>query len=145
RAGGCAPNRPAIIFYTSGSTGKPKGVPQESGALFAGRVSASFWPALTGKDLIWCTADTGWSKAGTSILFGPWSCGSVVLFYKGRFDAAQRFVLLEKYKVTVFCAAATEFRQLILEDVRQYDLSSLRLAISAGATPNPRNLHPPPP
>ena len=132
-----AADEPAIIFYTSGSTGKPKGVTHASRALFAWRVSAWFWPALTGKDLIWCTADTGWSKAGTSILFGPWSCGSAVLFYNGRFDVEQRFALLEKFKVTVFCAAATEFRQLVLKDAHQYDLSSLRLAISAGETVNP--------
>ena len=128
---------PAIIYYTSGSTGKPKGVTHTSGALFAWRVVAMHWPALTPSDLMWCTADTGWSKAGTSILFGPWSCGSTVLFYNGRFDPKRRFQLLAKYHVTVFCAAATELRQLVLQDVRPYDLSTLRLAISAGETVNP--------
>ena len=128
---------PAIIYYTSGSTGKPKGVTHASRALFAWRVSAWYWPALTASDLIWCTTDTGWSKAGTSILFGPWSCGSAVLFYNGRFDAQKRFELLEKYRVSVFCAAATELRQLVLQDIRGRDLSSLRLAISAGETVNP--------
>ena len=95
------------------------------------------WPALTSSDLMWCTADTGWSKAGTSILFGPWSCGAAVLFYNGRFDPKRRFELLAKYRVTVFCAAATELRQLVIEDVHPYDLSALRLAISAGETVNP--------
>jgi acyl-coenzyme A synthetase/AMP-(fatty) acid ligase len=128
---------PAIIYYTSGSTGKPKGVTHASRALYAWRVSAQYWPALTESDRMWCTADTGWSKAGTSILFGPWSCGSAVLFYHGRFDAKRRFELLAKYRITVFCAAATEFRQLILNNMRGYDLSALRLAISAGETVNP--------
>ena len=40
---------------------------------------------------MWCTADTGWSKAGTSILFGPWSCGATVVFHDGRFDPRRRF------------------------------------------------------
>jgi acyl-coenzyme A synthetase/AMP-(fatty) acid ligase len=132
-----AADEPAIIYYTSGSTGKPKGVTHASHALFAWRVSAWYWPALTASDLMWCTTDTGWSKAGTSILFGPWSCGSAVLFYNGRFDAQKRFELLEKYRVSVFCAAATELRQLVLQDIRGCDLSSLRLAISAGETVNP--------
>jgi acyl-coenzyme A synthetase/AMP-(fatty) acid ligase len=132
-----AADEPAIIYYTSGSTGKPKGVTHASRALFAWRVSAWYWPALTASDLMWCTTDTGWSKAGTSILFGPWSCGSAVLFYNGRFDAQKRFELLEKYRVSVFCAAATELRQLVLQDIRGRDLSSLRLAISAGETVNP--------
>ena len=129
-----AADEPAIIYYTSGSTGKPKGVTHASRALFAWRVSAWYWPALTASDLMWCTTDTGWSKAGTSILFGPWSCGSAVLFYNGRFDAQKRFELLEKYRISVFCAAATELRQLVLQDIRGRDLSSLRLAISAGET-----------
>jgi acyl-coenzyme A synthetase/AMP-(fatty) acid ligase len=128
---------PAIIYYTSGSTGKPKAVTHAARALFAWRISAWYWPALTASDVMWCTTDTGWSKAGTSILFGPWSCGSTVLFYNGRFDARKRFELIQKYRVTVFCAAATELRQLVLQDIRSCDISSLRLAISAGETVNP--------
>jgi acyl-coenzyme A synthetase/AMP-(fatty) acid ligase len=128
---------PAIIYYTSGSTGKPKGVTHAARSLFAWRVSAWYWPVLTESDLMWCTADTGWSKAGTSILFGPWSCGSAVLFYNGRFDGRRRFELLSKHRVTVFCAAATEFRQLVLENPSGFDLSALRLCISAGETVNP--------
>jgi acyl-coenzyme A synthetase/AMP-(fatty) acid ligase len=132
-----AADEPAIIYYTSGSTGKPKGVTHASRALFAWRISAWYWPALTASDVMWCTTDTGWSKAGTSILFGPWSCGSTVLFYNGRFDARKRFELIEKYHVSVFCAAATEFRQLVLQDIGGCDISLLRLAISAGETVNP--------
>jgi acyl-coenzyme A synthetase/AMP-(fatty) acid ligase len=87
--------------------------------------------------VIWCTADTGWSKAGTSILFGPWSCGTAVLFYDGPFEPEKRFELLERYRVTVFCAAATELRRLILEDTAKWNLSALRLTVSAGESVNP--------
>jgi len=87
---------------------------------------------------MWCTADTGWSKAGTSILFWPWSCGATVLLYDGPFDAARRLELLERHRITVFCAAATEFRQLINEDFASHNLTALRLTVSAGESVNPK-------
>ncbi|MEK9722330.1 MAG: AMP-binding protein [Rhodospirillaceae bacterium] len=128
---------PAILYFTSGSTGKPKGVLHAARAIFAWRVSAWYWLTLEPGDVMWCTADTGWSKAGTSILFGPWSAGAAVLFHDGPFDPAGRFDLLERHGVTVFCAAATELRQLIRQDVAGRDLSALQLTVSAGESVNP--------
>lgn len=75
---------PAIMYYTSGSTGHPKGVLHASRGLYAWRIAAFYWLDLTPEDRIWCTADTGWSKAGTSVIWGPWSCGACAFMYDGR-------------------------------------------------------------
>ena len=130
-------DEPALLFYTSGSSGNPKGVLHASGSLFAWRLSGAYWQTFTDQDVSWCTSDTGWAKAGTGILFGPWSFGAAVLFYDGKFDAESRLNLLARYKVSIFCAPATEFRHLINAGVENYDLGSLRLCVSAGESVNP--------
>jgi acetyl-CoA synthetase len=130
-------DEPAILYYTSGSTGAPKGVTHAARALWAWSSSAIHWLGLDEDERIWCTADTGWSKAGTSILFGPWSQGASVLFYDGPFDPAKRLELLTRYDITCFCAAATELRQLVLQDFSGTRLSRLRRTVSAGESVNP--------
>ena len=128
---------PAIMYYTSGSTGNPKGVLHASRGLYSWWVSAAYWLDLEPGDVIWCTADTGWSKAGTSILFGPWARGACSLFYDGPFDPKERLRLLERYRVNVYCAPATELVRVAEEDVAGFDLSALRQTVSAGEAVSP--------
>jgi len=45
--------------------------------------------------------------------------------------------MLERYKVSSFCAPPTIYRFLIHEDIAGYDLSSLRIALTAGEPLNP--------
>lgn len=128
---------PAIMYYTSGSTGHPKGVLHSARALWTWRMSARHWLDLRPGDRIWCTADTGWSKAGTSILFGPWSEGACAFFHDGPFRPADRPRLLARHRITVYCAPGTELFRVVDEDLSAHDLSALRRTVSAGESMNP--------
>lgn len=128
---------PAIMYYTSGSTGHPKGVLHAVRALYVWRMAAIYWLDLAPGDRIWCTADTGWSKAGTSIIWGPWSCGACAFFYDGPYVPLERLRLLAKHKVTVFCASSTELLRLADENTGAHDLAALRRTVSAGEAVNP--------
>lgn len=131
---------PAMMFYTSGTTGNPKGVVLPQRAIYAWRFQSRYWHDVKPDDLMWTTADTGWAKAGTGVLIGPWSWGTPVFFYNGPFNAKKRLELLEKYEVSIFCAAPTEIRYLLYEDIKSYNLSKLRHVTSAGEALNPEEL-----
>lgn len=123
---------PAVIYYTSGTAGPPKGIVHAQRAIFAWREQAYCWLDLKPEDLHWCTADTGWSKFGTSMIIGPWSWGTSLLMYHGPFDPEQRFHFLQNHPVTTFCAGPTELRLMAQLEMSRWRLPLLRHTVSAG-------------
>jgi acyl-coenzyme A synthetase/AMP-(fatty) acid ligase len=129
-------NEPALIYFTSGTTGGPKMVLHSHGYTYAHRVTGEYWLDLRPDDLHWNLSDTGWAKAAYSTLFGPWHVGAQVFSYHGNFDAKKTLELLEKYRITTFCAPPTAFRVMVKEDLKRYRLS-LRHVVGAGEPLNP--------
>ena len=108
---------------------------------FAHRYTGEYWLDLRREDLHWTTSDTGWAKAAYGVLFGPWSCGTPVLMYNGRFEPEKEMRLLERYEVSVFCAPPTEYRMLVKEDLSRFRLPHLRHCVGAGEPLNPEVIH----
>jgi acyl-coenzyme A synthetase/AMP-(fatty) acid ligase len=129
-----------LIYFTSGTTKFPKMVPHTQASYGIGHIlTAKFWHDLKPTDLHWTLSDTGWAKAAWGKLFGQWQVGAAVVVHDstGKFDAGMHLSLIERLGVTTFCAPPTAYRMLILEDMKKYDLSSIRHSCSAGEPLNP--------
>jgi acetyl-CoA synthetase len=138
-----APTRadePLLIYFTSGTTGMPKMVLHTQASYGLGHViTGRYWLDLTPDDRHLTLSDTGWAKCAWGKLFGPWSQGAcnVVYDFRGRFDPPALLKVLERERVTTFCAPPTAWRALVLQDLKAVDLSSLRHVVSAGEPLNP--------
>ena len=131
---------PLLIYFTSGTVGYPKMVLHTQASCAIGHtLTAKYWHDLKPTDLHWTLSDTGWAKAAYGKLFGQWALGATVMQHdaRGRFDAQMTLRMLERYGVTSFCAPPTAFRMMVLEDLKQYDLSGLRHCTGAGEPLNP--------
>ncbi len=127
-----------LMYFTSGTTGMPKMAAHCQTYPIAQTVTAYYWHNVGDDDIHIAVADTGWAKAGWGKLYGQWICGATLFVYDfDRFIASDLLAMLEKYKVTSFCAPPTVYRFMIKEDMSAYDLSALRWANCAGEPLNP--------
>jgi acyl-coenzyme A synthetase/AMP-(fatty) acid ligase len=130
-------SEPAICYYTSGTTKEPKAVLHGHAYIYAHRFTGSAWLDLKPSDRHWTTSDTGWAKAAYGVIFGPWMNGITTFMYNGRFEPKKELELLQRYKISTFCATPTEFRMLVKEDLASLRLPALRHCTAAGEPLNP--------
>jgi acrylyl-CoA reductase (NADPH)/3-hydroxypropionyl-CoA dehydratase/3-hydroxypropionyl-CoA synthetase len=128
---------PLFFIYTSGSTGKPKGVVHVHGGWLAGvaltmRVSFDARPG----DVMYVVADPGWITGQSYMIAAALATRVTSVLAEGApvFPSAGRFAsIIERYGVTIFKAGVTFLKSVMtdpqnLEDVRRYDVRSLRVA-----------------
>ena len=131
-----------MMYFTSGTTGMPKMAAHSYTYPLAQIATAAYWHNVNDDSLHIAVADTGWAKAGWGKIYGQWICGACLFVYDfDRFIAADMLRMLEKYRVTSFCAPPTVYRFMIKEDVASYDLSALKWANTAGEPLNPEVFH----
>ncbi|QNK63614.1 AMP-binding protein [Pedobacter sp. PAMC26386] len=127
-----------FLFFTSGTTGMPKVAIHTHLSYPFGHLTTSSWIGLRKEDIHYNISQPGWAKFAWSSFFAPWNVGaSIFAFHQtGRFEAKETLKLMEKYKITTFCAPPTVLRMLIQEDLKSYDFD-LRECVAAGEPLNP--------
>jgi acetyl-CoA synthetase len=129
---------PLLLFFTSGTVSYPKMVLHSQSYALGHVATARFWHDLRPGDRHWTISDTGWAKAVWGGLFGQWhERACVVQAALTKIDPVRVLEILVEQKVTSFCAPPTLYRQLVREDLRAHDLSTLRHCTSAGEPLNP--------
>ncbi|HEX2920095.1 MAG TPA: AMP-binding protein [Bacteroidales bacterium] len=127
-----------LLYFTSGTTGMPKMVSHNFAYPLGHIVTAKYWQNVKDGGLHFTVADTGWAKSAWGKIYGQWLSGSAVMTYDyDKFVPKELMQVIEKYKVTTFCAPPTIYRFLIKEDLTKFDLSNLKYCVVAGEPLNP--------
>src|SRR5215831_10909577 len=128
---------PLFLFFTSGTTGMPKVVTHTHFGYPFGHLTTASWIGIQQSDVHYNISQPGWAKFAWSSFFAPWSVGATAFaFHQTRFNAADHLAMIEKNKITTFCAPPTALRMLILEDLASYSFN-LRECVAAGEPLNP--------
>ncbi|MEG2687810.1 MAG: AMP-binding protein [Clostridia bacterium] len=127
-----------LCYFTSGTTGMPKMVQHNFEYPLGHIFTAYFWQQVKDDGLHFTMAESGWAKCSWGKIYGQWIAGSAVFAYDyhGRFTPTDIIPLIEKYKITTFCAPPTIYRFLIKEDLSHYNFSSLTHCSTAGEALN---------
>jgi len=127
-----------LLYFTSGTTGMPKMVNHNYIYPLGHILTAKYWQNVQDNGLHFTVADTGWAKSAWGKLYGQWLSGSAVMTYDfDKFVPKNLMDVIEKYKVTTFCAPPTIYRFLIKEDLTKFDLNALKYCVVAGEPLNP--------
>lgn len=129
---------PMLLYFTSGTTGMPKMAVHNMAYPLAHIITARYWHNVHEGDLHLTVSETGWMKAVWGKLYGQWlACASIFVYDFDKFVPGDLLHMMEKYKVTTFCAPPTIYRFFIKEGMEGYNLSSLRYSTTAGEALNP--------
>jgi acetyl-CoA synthetase len=129
-------DEPCLITFTSGTAGEPKAVLHAQRYLPGQHVQATHWLGARARELVWCTAASGWSKSARNVFISPWLRGASALLHDARFDPHERLELIARERVDVLCMAPTEYRAIAARASLRAP-PDLRTMVAAGEALNP--------
>ena len=125
---------PATIMYTSGTSGAPKGcvIPHRGIVSLVPYVRHGL--GLTPGEVLFSTADTGWSFGLYTTGLVPLACGATRVLYEPSFEAAGWWAAARRHGAGHLASAPTGFRQLAAAGAAAFGGGGLpvRAATSAG-------------
>jgi acetyl-CoA synthetase len=128
---------PLLLYFTSGTTSKPKLVLHSHQSYPVGHLSTMYWIGVQPGDIHLNISSPGWAKHAWSSFFAPWNAGATILILnQRRFDAKGLLAVLDRCRVSTFCAPPTVWRMLVQEDLAAHPVH-LREAVAAGEPLNP--------
>lgn len=131
-------NDPMLMFFTSGTTSYPKIATHNFKYPLGHYITAKYWHQVDPDGIHFAISDTGWGKALWGKLYGQWLCEATIFTYDyDEFFGKEIISLIEKYKITTFCAPPTVYRILVHMDLKKFDLSHLKNVTTAGEALNP--------
>ncbi|MDE7367414.1 MAG: AMP-binding protein [Lachnospiraceae bacterium] len=129
---------PMLMFFTSGTTSYPKIASHSYKYALGHFITAKYWQQVDPDGIHFTISDTGWGKAMWGKLYGQWLCEAAVFTYDfDEFYASQILQMIEKHKITTFCAPPTVYRVMVHMKLDKFDLSSLQTVATAGEALNP--------
>lgn len=127
-----------LAYFSSGTTGMPKMIVHNYNYPLGHITTARYWHEVEDGGLHLTNSDSGWAKFGWGKIYGQWICGAVIVAYDtDKFSAVHMLEMMERLRLTTFCAPPTVYRFLIKEDLSKYDLSTIKKCTIAGEPLNP--------
>lgn len=125
----------AAVFFTSGTTGQPKGCMHLISTIIGSVESHPLTFGGVNKDDVFLGSPPFAFVIGFGYnLLLPLRSGVPSVILEGRMSAEALLEAIPRHKVTLFNAVPTAFNQLLnLPNVKDYDLSSLRVVMSGSA------------
>jgi benzoate-CoA ligase len=126
---------PAFWLYSSGSTGRPKGcVHLQHDMTICAESYARGVLGIAAADRCFSVAKLFFAYGLGNAMYFPLAVGATTILWPGAVTPSVVYDIIERYRPTLFFSVPTHYAMMLAhrDTAREFDLSSVRCAVSAG-------------